>query len=149
LACKVVQDEHEVPQDCAQRAVRKAMASITVDQRIVEDWSRDIQRDVAGSDRTYDHSCIPKVADLPCRRAWISFYLALLKRIHGKNAKPRKGDRYDLNHYVCSAQANCFVTTDKPMRDICSLIEWKPVPVIDLAEFSRVVLSLETGGTLN
>ena len=133
-------------EDKAPRVLRKSVAAMKVDQVQVESWfKRFLKREHDKLHISGDRKRWPKIVALPCVRAFFSIYIALAKKRHSTDATPKKSDRYDWIHYVHAAYPNCLVTNDRRMRGICSLIEWRPVRVMDLAELGRVIANLETG----
>ena len=74
--------------------------------------------------------------DLPCTAAWISLFLAYMKRRHRhEDATDDGGNLYDHDHYVYGAFAGCLATDDKDFRKVIDLIEWRPVRVLSIRAF--------------
>ncbi len=117
---------------------RSQLARMTINEPTVQDWYEHSFRGFS----TLMGEPIPTglwapVRNLPMTRAFVSFFLARVRRHHADLSKVRRGDRDDGMHYSYAAMSDALVTCDRTLKRIAESIEWNFIRVLNLAEFGE------------
>jgi hypothetical protein len=118
---------------------RKGMRHASIDESVAEEWFQRWFAKRIGSSRK------SSLRNLPCARAWVSIQVARMYRRHSNQpSTDKQGDLFDNSHYMLSAFAGTLVTEDGKFKTTVDKIDWRPITVIDAAEFCARIQSMAT-----
>ena len=134
-------DTYATEQNWTRELIRRGATKLTIDQEFVESWVRNgfVQPRANELGLGSIEKKWPRAADMPCCRAHVSIYGALMKLRHQENRKDCPSDLHDQFHYALASMGDAIATCDVRLQRAVKFIAWRPLHVLGAEEFALAV----------